>query len=303
MDTSYDVASATGVQLSRRAANLWRMSLIQVATRPMFTVVERVASTLPAASTDRYSTVCAPSLEPSEGAGTTRLVPAVQDPPSTRYSVVATPLVASEAVRLTVTGVLRHRWPPPYWVVAGATASMLSDAEFVVSTRPELSTERYSIVCRPSLDPSGVAATTSEVPVVQPVPSTLYSVVATPETSSEADNVTVTSAVCQAPSAPVCVVHRSEGVDFCLQGQALEDLGRKDGRRREGHPGLSVAAQRRRRRLRAVDDGRPRRGGEGGRRVCDAHVDGDDAGTRGARPGSPVDDRPIGGRVARVDRR
>jgi hypothetical protein len=41
----------------------------------ILTVPLRVASTLPAASVERYATVCSPSLEWSAGAATTALSP------------------------------------------------------------------------------------------------------------------------------------------------------------------------------------------------------------------------------------
>src|SRR5207244_10841981 len=66
------------------------------------TVAVLFASRLPAASVERYVIVWTPSV-----AGTVTVVPVVKLPaPSSLYSVVVTPEVASVAVRGTVTAVL-----------------------------------------------------------------------------------------------------------------------------------------------------------------------------------------------------
>ena len=66
----------------------------------------------------------------------------------TRYSVSATPDVASVASSVSVAG------PVPVWatecVVTGAVASSLTATDFAVSALPALSVERYSTVCVPS---------------------------------------------------------------------------------------------------------------------------------------------------------
>ena len=66
--------------------------------------------------------------------------------PLTRYSVSATPEVASAAVSVSVTGPV----PAAAAVVAGAVASSLTVADFAASVLPALSSERYSTVCSPS---------------------------------------------------------------------------------------------------------------------------------------------------------
>src|SRR5437588_994011 len=60
----------------------------------------------PALSTEKYAIVCAPSFEPSAGAGMTTLVPTVYvGLPSMLYSLTFTPEPASLGVSVTVTGV------------------------------------------------------------------------------------------------------------------------------------------------------------------------------------------------------
>ena len=82
-------------------------------------------SMLPALSTEKYAIECAPSLEPSAGAGMTTLVPTVYvGLPSTLYSVTLTPEPASVGVSVTVTGLACQ---PP-----GALSLVLG---FVLSTR------------------------------------------------------------------------------------------------------------------------------------------------------------------------
>ena len=71
----------------------------------------------------------------------------------TRYSVSATPEVASAASSVSVTG--PGCGPAPDGsveaVVVGAVASSLTVTDFAVSALPALSVERYSIVCVPSV--------------------------------------------------------------------------------------------------------------------------------------------------------
>ena len=65
------------------------------------------ASTFPTSSVEKNETVCVPSFEWSPGAGITTELPWSREPPSTRYSVFATPEpVPSAAEKLTVTGAL-----------------------------------------------------------------------------------------------------------------------------------------------------------------------------------------------------
>ncbi len=147
-----------------------------------------------------------PSLVPSAGAATVTEAPVVQAPPSRLYSVCCTPQPASVAAKTTVTGVLCQVRSAPDWVVLGAVVSIFTVQLLVVSTLPAPSVERYWTVCTPSLLPSAGAATVTEVPVVQAPPSRLCSVVATPLEASLAVKFTVTGVLCQAASAPVCVV-------------------------------------------------------------------------------------------------
>src|SRR6266540_503949 len=91
----------------------------------MRTVALRSASTLSAASVDRYAIVCAPSLEWSAGAEMTTEVPFWTAPPSTRYSVEATPEPESVGVSVTVTAVLLQPAGASS-AVAGASTSTLA---------------------------------------------------------------------------------------------------------------------------------------------------------------------------------
>src|SRR5690349_16107967 len=72
---------------------------------------ERPCSTLPAPSRERYSRVRAPSPLTVNG-----MLYAVQAPPSTRYSVAATPLPfsSSTAVRVTSTGAAVYQPSLPF---------------------------------------------------------------------------------------------------------------------------------------------------------------------------------------------
>src|ERR1700754_92016 len=69
----------------------------------ILTVAAFSVSTLPAASADRYATVWVPSPDTSTGS-----VYGVHAPPSSEYSVLATPDAASVADRVTGTAPLFH---------------------------------------------------------------------------------------------------------------------------------------------------------------------------------------------------
>ena len=89
----------------------------------------RIVSTLPSVSVDRYSTVCEPGVTTTMPE---RLclevnqteVPGTQAPPSMRYSVAATPLNASVAVRTS----WKLTWAATTWlsVVTGPVESIRS---------------------------------------------------------------------------------------------------------------------------------------------------------------------------------
>ena len=65
--------------------------------------MDLTVSTFPATSVEKYAIVCAPSFEPSLGAGMVTLVPDWNEPPSTAYWVSDGPEPPSEAERWTVT--------------------------------------------------------------------------------------------------------------------------------------------------------------------------------------------------------
>ena len=99
---------------------------------------------LPALSTEKYAIVCTPSLEPFDGAGMTTLVPAVYvGLPSTLYSVTLTPEPASDAEKVTVTGL---DMPAARCVVAGAgfvlSTSFVSAEDAVVLPALSVATTR-----------------------------------------------------------------------------------------------------------------------------------------------------------------
>ena len=138
--------------------------------------------------------MCLPSLAPPAGAGITTDEPCVQEPPSTRYSVRATPeavgMFWSAAVKLTVTGVLCQA-PSfrPVWLVVGVRVSIFTWADLTASTLPTLSVDLYSMVQMPSLvcDPGAVTVMpVSELYATQPPTAPRlsvkrYSVLSTPE--------------------------------------------------------------------------------------------------------------------------
>jgi len=76
---------------------------------------------------ERYSTVWAPSLPPSDGAGMVSEVPLVHvAPPSVLYSVTATPLPASLPLKPSVTSPSCQAPSAPLTLVAGAPPSILT---------------------------------------------------------------------------------------------------------------------------------------------------------------------------------
>src|SRR5262245_39469553 len=115
----------------------------------------------PALSTEKYAMVCAPSLEPSAGAGMTTLVPTVYvGLPSTLYSVALIPEPASFGVRVTVTGV-DCQPPGALSVVDGFVLStrLVSGVEVVV-----LPAASVAITCKPTL-PSATEVLSKLAPV------------------------------------------------------------------------------------------------------------------------------------------
>ena len=121
-----------------------------------------VASTLPALSVERYSTVYAPGAV-NEGRFAASYVihsaaairgaanPLNAPEALTWYSVSATPDVASAADSDSRTGpVYGPEAGSSAAVLAGAVASSLTVTDFVASVLPALSTERYSTVWVPS---------------------------------------------------------------------------------------------------------------------------------------------------------
>ena len=162
----------------------------------MRTVAVSRGSVLPALSAERYSIVWAPSFEWSAGAGIRTDVPFWKEPPSTRYSVEAMPERASFAVRVTVTAELRQP-AGALSVVIGSVVSMRTVAERRLSALPALSVERYSTVCRPSLEWSAGAGIETAVPFWKEPPSTRYCVEATPEPVLVTLSLTVTAELFQ----------------------------------------------------------------------------------------------------------
>src|SRR6266568_4367555 len=100
------------------------------------TVTVWVASTLPATSVAKYSSACTPSPIAKDPANV------VHGPPSIRKEIPATPLVASVAVKLTITVEMYHPFAPGVpesaAVVCGAVVSIGIAAWWTASFSPAL---------------------------------------------------------------------------------------------------------------------------------------------------------------------
>src|SRR5712691_3230920 len=147
-------------------------------------LVEWDVSVKPAASVAKYSTTCWPS-ERANG-----LEQSSHAPPSTRQPIVATPLVASVAVSVTVTFEVYHPFDPscPDTDAAeeGGVVSIPTMRVCVASMSPARSVALNRTVWRPS------DRTKGPVYVVHGPPSTWYWMRATPLIPSVAFSVTVT---------------------------------------------------------------------------------------------------------------
>jgi hypothetical protein len=149
----------------------------------MSTSSVRHAEALPARSTIRVASVCAPSpvTVACEAAG-----PDCTTPPSIRHSTWLMPECGSLPVTETVYG-LATGPDGDVVVLVGATESIRTDSERHSEALPATSTERVSSVCVPV--PETVACS-GEAPDVTGPASTRHSTRARPEPSSAPDTIT-----------------------------------------------------------------------------------------------------------------
>src|SRR5881396_1018095 len=142
------------------------------------TVIECTGSEIPARSVAWNSTTCCPSPTMNGAAYTD------QGPPSIRYEMFTTPLVASFAAKDTERGdtnqPLFPAVPDSAVLVVGGTVSTAISRDCVGSTSPARSVARYSTRCSPSVTRNGPEY------VVQAPPSTRYDRSATPLVASVA---------------------------------------------------------------------------------------------------------------------